>query len=511
MKFFKISALVLSLVMIFTACGSYVVEVTLDGATKIELSDDEIMVEGKSLSDKIYPGVHIANDIVYYESGKDFTYGEGAESDAHTSEEAAEHTVIHITEAGAYEISGKLSRGQIAVDLGEDAKKNENANVTLILNGVDITCTVAPAIIFYNVYECGEKDEDKAKKDVDTSAAGANVIIADDSINTVNGSYVARIYEPETVILSEDGKSVEDADKLHKYDGALYSKMSMNVNGGKKGTGVLNINAKNEGLDTECHLTINGGTINIFSGNDGINTNEDGVSVTTINGGQLNIKVTGETGEGDGIDSNGWLVINGGGVFASANSDSADSGIDSDMGIHINGGSVIASGNMLDRISSSEQTYVVFNFSKKQIGGEKLTLKYDKDESLYNFTPQNDYTVLIVSTADLKEGMYTLWNGGTQLSHGGVMTGMGGPQGRPEDFQKPDGFEDFKNGEKPENFQRPEGETPPQKPDMPMPEGEMPQPPQMSQEDFIPYQPNGTERSTAFEIKNGANQFSSIY
>ena len=64
------------------------------------------------------------------------------------------------------------------------------------------------------------------------------------------------------------------------------------------GSGVLNITADNEGLDTELHLTINGGNINITSGNDGINTNEDNVSVTTINDGVLNIQVTGETGEG---------------------------------------------------------------------------------------------------------------------------------------------------------------------------------------------------------------------
>ena len=41
------------------------------------------------------------------------------------------------------------------MDLGEDAETDPDAVVTLILNGVDITCTVAPAIIFYRVYECG--------------------------------------------------------------------------------------------------------------------------------------------------------------------------------------------------------------------------------------------------------------------------------------------------------------------------------------------------------------------
>ena len=62
----------------------------------------------------------------------------------------------------------------------------------------------------------------------------------------------------------------------------------------------------------------------ITSGNDGINTNEDGVSVTTVNGGVLTIDVDGATGEGDGIDSNGWLVINGGTVIAAACGSSQD-------------------------------------------------------------------------------------------------------------------------------------------------------------------------------------------
>ena len=57
------------------------------------------------------------------------------------------------------------------------------------------------------------------------------------------GSYVARIYK--SVELNEEGTEVVDSKKLHKYDAAFYSKMSMNVSGGEKGNGVLNINAEN--------------------------------------------------------------------------------------------------------------------------------------------------------------------------------------------------------------------------------------------------------------------------
>ena len=418
---------------------------------EIVLSDAGITVDGEAIASKDSSAVYVANDIVYYESGKDFTYGEGTEKDAHTADEAAVHTVVHIAEAGTYILSGTLSKGQIAVDLGKDAKKDPNAVVTLILNNVDITCEVAPAIIFYNVYECGDDDADKATKDVNTTAAGANVIIADGTTNTVHGSYVARIYKPDTVELNKAGTEVEDAKKLHKYDAAFYSKMSMDMNGGPQGTGILNIHAENEGLDSELHLTINSGHINIYSGNDGINTNEDGVSVTTINGGVLKIQVTGETGEGDGIDSNGWLVINGGTVMAAACSRSMDSGVDSDMGIHVNGGTLMAVGHMLDRIEDGGQTYAVFNFAQEQNGGQIVSLKDTEGTTIMEYLPQNDYSILVVSSADLKEGTYTLWSGETQMAGqaGGSMGGFGMPGGmRPEGGNPPE----FPEGEFPQDW-----------------------------------------------------------
>jgi len=463
----KILASSMAVILLLAGCKGKenqtpVQNVSMEEANQVVLSDSGIWVNGAVISNNSSDSVYLANDIVYYPEGKDFTFGEGEKKDEHSQEEADEHTVIHITKPGAYAVSGKLSKGQIAVDLGDDAKSNPDAKVTLFLNNVDLTCTVAPAVIFYNVYECGDKNEENAKKDVDTSSAGANVIIADGSVNNINGSYVARIYE--SVELSDDETEVVDSKKLHKYDGAFYSIMSMNINGGQNGDGVLNIYAENEGLDTELHLTLNGGIVNIRSGNDGINTNEDGVSVTTVNGGELNITVTGETGEGDGIDSNGWLVINGGNVKASACGKSADSGIDSDKGIHINGGTVMASGNMLDRIEG-EQGYCVFNFghsSDMSMNGEVFyTIKNDKGETVVTFAPQNSFTNLVISDAGLSPGEYTIWQGDTQLKVSALQAGKIGGGGMPMG-EHPDGMS---KGERPEIPKRPDGEKPPEMPD----------------------------------------------
>ena len=479
--------------------------------------------------------VTAANDIIYYEEGHDESYGEGEKGEAHSAEEAAAHTVVHINAPGTYVLSGKLELGQIAVDLGDDAKNDPNAVVTLILDGVDITCQVAPAIIFYNVYECGDTENPSAN--VDTSAAGANVILAPGSTNRVVGSHVAKIYKPGT------------EKKLHKYDGAFYSKMSMNVGG----EGVLRIEADNEGLDSELHLTINGGEIYIESGNDGINTNEDGVSVTTINGGFLRIDVAGSTGEGDGIDSNGWLVINGGWVEAYACGSSMDSGIDSDMGIHLGGGTVIATGNMLDRIENGSQTHAVFSFAQSQ-DGLMWTLKNQWDSPVMECQTPNSFTNLLFSSPALVEGTYTLWSGDTQFAGapalGGFVGGFqpidkpdwpGGNKGGgdveippqptieyeiqggepPADWQ-PENMPmgEPPAGEMPENMpvgQPPEGFDPSQMPAGPMPQGgtdmpmpEMPggvQPPQGGNDGqyFVV-----TGLSPEFTITQGANYFNNV-
>ena len=406
-------AIILVLVILFAGCQKTEKTPEIEG-TQISLSDKEITVDGKTITNDNSQAVYTANDIVFYLAGQDFKYGEGEKADEHEQSEADAHTVVHITKPGTYVLSGELSKGQIAVDLGEDAEENPEAVVTLVLNNVDITCTVAPAVIFYNVYECCESDEEKATKDVDTKNAGANVVIADGTENNINGSYVAKIYK--SYELNEEGTEVVDSKKLHKYDAAFYSKKTMNVDGGEKGDGILNIKAENEGLDSELHLTINGGNINITSGNDGINTNEDNVSVTTINGGTLNILCDGKTGEGDGIDSNGWLVINGGTVIAQACATSGDAGIDSDLGIYINGGKVVASGNMLDRIAGGEHTYAVFSFATRQVGDSTYTIKNSNDKIVGEYAPTNDFTYLLIADGKLKEGDYTFWQGDTQLA-----------------------------------------------------------------------------------------------
>lgn len=441
------------------------------GAADLFLSDEGCTVDGAAISTDPAEAVYAGAAIVYYEDGRGETYGAGTDADAHSAEEAAAHTVITITQPGNYRVSGTLSAGQLAVDLGEGAADDPEAVVTLILDGVDITCTVAPAIIFYNVYECGSADVESASAIVDTFSAGANVILADVSENHVDGSYVAKIYREGT------------DKKLHKYDGAFYSKMSMNVDGGSGGTGRLTITAANEGLDSELHLTINGGIISITAQNDGINTNEDNVSVTTVNGGSLYINA-GLGDEGDGIDSNGYLVINGGDIVTLGNGRTGDGGLDAEAPILLNGGSVLALGSRNDSVdSASAQGYLEFSFAQTQAAGSLLTISGGDGAELLSYTAEKEYQSLICSAPGLTaDGTYTVAVDGEAQENSGFGGGMGGGPGGMGGGQRPDGMEP------PEGMDRPEGEEPGQRPG-----GGDGEPPEDGQD---PQRPDGGENAT---------------
>ena len=74
------------------------------------MSDNEVLVDGIQINSES-ENIYVANDIIYYEEGKDFTYGEGSKEDEHSKEEADAHTVVHITKPGTYAVSGKISAG----------------------------------------------------------------------------------------------------------------------------------------------------------------------------------------------------------------------------------------------------------------------------------------------------------------------------------------------------------------------------------------------------------------
>lgn len=262
----------------------------------------------------------------------------------HTEQEAAQNRVLHITQPGSYVLQGSW-KGQILVDLGDQDETftDKKAKVMLILNGADINCTVSAGIMFYSVYECDNTWEERSlySESVDTDNAGATVLIADGTQNTVNGANVFRMLKTKYKS-DEDTSPVKVQKKQRKTDGALYSYRTVQIKGGAKGTGTLTVTSTFEGIDSELHLVFSGGNITVNSQDDGVNVNEDNVSVVKFEGGKVTLNPA-QGAEGDGVDSNGFISLLAGtleinGVRV------PDSALDSECGVYYEGGTVIIDG-----------------------------------------------------------------------------------------------------------------------------------------------------------------------
>ena len=283
--------------------------------------------------------------------------------------------VINITDAGVYRISGEAQDMQIAVRAGKDDQ------VRLILDNAAISCRTAPAIIGESAYDPRTPGE-----------YGLTIELAAGSENSVTGSHTVGVTDDDV-----------------EYDGAIGSQVSL----GFEGTGSLIVDADNEGIEVSCgHMTINGGVFSISACDDPLNVSEDGVGTLTINDGYVYSAVKPiEGGEGDGIDSNGYIVFNGGTVINLAHPGSMDGGIDSDMGSSINGGVIVGAGNMYDPIdASSSQLFMMLEFGQETDSLVVVTDENDHPVFAYDFP--HDYMYVAFSTPELKEGVYHVYLGG---------------------------------------------------------------------------------------------------
>ena len=319
--------------------------------------------------------------------------------------------VIKITLEGTYILSGTLN-GQIKV--------SSTGRVILVLNGVTIKNSSSNAILFTKAYELDSSTFNyNTAKSLDITKAGAQIIIADGTENTVDGAY------------------------QEKKDGAIHSDVSILITGESKGDGILNVIGSNEGIETDKHLFFSGGILKIAAQDDGINASEDQACIVIIKGGKLLIN-SGLGREGDGVDSNGYILVEGGEVISAARP-GADSGLDADQGVIINGGSVYSVGSSMDMAStSSSQPTMNLIFNANVASASTITVKDSDGNEIISFcadsadfisgTDRRTYLAAVVSHPSFKaNGVYHLYMDGTQLGYTGNEAGHGpgGQGGRP--------------------------------------------------------------------------------
>jgi len=533
--------------------SSKTLSINLSNLTYTDSEEKELKVYSKDDFDSFYNDYQNNNlDEVYVTEflfdgvgmHKTYDLDDFIEEGNSTEVKPLEITTININTDGDITFTGELTGGMIALDTNKITK-----DVNIILNGVklDTDSKKAPAIYVYNkdVSYTGSKVTIKTVKGTDNYIEGGKLkkvsLLGSDELSNYTNRYsgeTATYYSTYTnyygvytsneinnilfAKVTADNEDLADGDPYYYYkaSGAISSDIDLYF----EGEGYLEVTSKNkEGIETKGNLEFVGGTGDyvVYAEDDCLNTttakneNTSVRNTLTINVNSLTAIVSNDADEGDAIDSNGTLTINGGRIIAFAKS-GQDAGLDSESGTYINSGTVLAIGDMLDEISSdSKQTFAIFSFQDKSEENTLIALLDDSDSPIFAFKTDRTYTNLIYSSTLLKEGTYYLYKDGevagentsgfyTSITNYTKGLGLGYSS---NEIQNEMGMPSMdNNGTPPEkqddsNMPNMNGGTPPEKPsndNMQIPEGNMPN------------MNIGSPTNKEFTITSGKNQFSGI-
>lgn len=238
--------------------------------------------------------------------------GEGATADWET---------VTISQAGTYILSGTATNGRIIV------AADKKAEVKLIFNGLDITCSdnapllVSKAKKVYIVLEDGTENvlTDGASYSLgedDSNTDGAIFSKADLTINgggtlTVNANYKHGIVSKDDLVITDGNINVTSASTaIEGKDSVKISGGTFNISAGTNGIKSTNTEASDKGF-----ISVTGGTFTVVANNDAF----EAETVLSIEGGSFDITTGGGSAnasmKSDGTPNSDWQnnMGNGGG------------------------------------------------------------------------------------------------------------------------------------------------------------------------------------------------------
>lgn len=191
-------------------------------------------------------------------------------------------------------------------------------------------------------------------------------------------------------------KAIKSGGDLIIYNGNIY--VSTAQDGG-------------EGIESKTILTINGGTIEAETYDDGINAK----SQLIINDGRVYCNASGN----DGIDSNGTITINGG-LIVTSGSSAPEEGIDCDQNrFSITGGILIASGGATSNPTTNACTQRSLVYNTSSLSGKLLHIQDSSSTDILTYqvptkSSLNNSVVMLISTPNLQASTsYTIYTAGS--------------------------------------------------------------------------------------------------
>lgn len=230
-------------------------------------------------------------------------------------------------------------------------------------------------------------------------------IKASNNIVISNGTF--NINSEDDSIHSNNNIEINDGNyTLSSGDDGIHADKNLTIKNGE-----INITKSYEGLEGS-EITIDNGNINIVAIDDGINVaggsdssslNRPGANnynkntdyILTINNGYIYVNAS-----GDGLDSNGKIIMNGGTVLVDGPTDDGNGALDYETEFIMNDGILVAVGSsgMAESISeNSSQNGVIINFDSNYESDTIINI-----EGIITYKPSKKFSSIVVSTKDIK-------------------------------------------------------------------------------------------------------------
>ncbi len=287
----------------------------------------------------------------------------------------------------------------------------------------------------------GRWENNTETQSTETETPSAKGIKAESNIEITGGTL--KIDTSDDAIHSNNSATVSGGDiGIASGDDGIHADSNIDITNGK-----INITKSYEGIESMV-VTVADGVINIVSEDDGININggndgsagmggpggarqpeEDGVpggagqpgqgpdavsenSMLNINGGNISVNAS-----GDGLDSNGSIVMTSGKVVVTGPTSNNNGAIDYNGTFKISGGLLIAAGSSgMAQAPSEESTQYSINmsFPNVQEAGTIVHLQDSKGNTVATYAPEKEYQSVVISSPLLKkDSSYSLYTGGS--------------------------------------------------------------------------------------------------